>query len=157
MDISKKLERKLIGLAVFFILFCIVSYFNGNDQDKTTKEIKSYLQSAQFNDDFKQNGNPKIDTLVTYPQITFYFTFEYYDHSRTYSKEEMQSAENRKCDFILSLFDQLKANPAKKKRILKTLADENIVVKNIYRNKYAEVMYSTEISLKTCDTWYPKT
>lgn len=156
MNLSKKLERQLIGLAVFTVLFFIVSYMNGNDQDKVTQELKTYLQSPQFIDDFKQAANPKIEALVNYPQINFYITFEYYDRSRSYSSEEMLSAEHRKCDFILNLFEKLNADKPKKKKILNALAEENIAIKNMYRNKYAETMYSTEITLKNCENWYPK-
>lgn len=157
MDVSKKLERKLIGLAVFIVLFAIVSFMSGKDQNKMDEKVKNYLQSPQFIQDFKRNDNPQQDVLVAYPKITFYLNFQSdYYIKQGFSLSDQQDADARQCDFVINLFEALKAEKTQKRQILETLAKENIIVENIYRNKFAERMYSTEITLKNCKQWYSK-
>lgn len=157
MDVNKKLERKFVGLAVFLVLFAFTSFMFGKDQDKMDEKLKTYLQSPQFLKDFKRDDNPQQEVLVAYPKITFYLNFQSdYYINQPFSAEAKQDADARQCDFVANLFEALKAEKPQKRQILKTLAKENIIVENIYRNKYAERLYSTEISIKNCTQWYPK-
>jgi hypothetical protein len=158
MDIDKlrrDFRLKLMGIGIVLVTFLLGYCANTQSQNTYAEKTRAYLNSTDFSRDFNHaDSSPRQEVLAVYPKISFYLTFEH--NKRTeFSESEQQTAEERKCDFIMELFAQLKPNKSQKTAILKLLKQDNVVIENIYRNKYAAVLYSTQQTLAQCEQWYP--
>lgn len=154
--LNKDFRLKLIGIGIVGTTLLLGYCANIQSQNSYAEKTKAYLNSPEFTQDFqRQDSGFEQSVLVTYPKITFYMTFKY-SQKKDYSAEEKHSAEERKCDFPVDLFQQLKPNGSQKTAILKLLKADNIVIETIYRNKYADVLFRTEQPLSQCVQWYPQ-
>lgn len=151
-------QRKVIGIGIVLFTILLGYTLNKQSQNDYAKKVKNYLQSTDFKSDFspKASQSPQQEVLVSYPKITFYFTFEH-NQRDTFYESEVRMAEERRCDFIAELFAQMHPNKSQKKAILMLLKQEHIVIENIYRNKYAKILYQTQQPIADCSQWYPNT
>ena len=153
--LNKDFRMKLIGISIVLVTFLLGYCMNTQSQNSYAQKVKAYLNSPEFKQDFqRKDSGIEQDVLVIYPKITIYITFKY-NSKKEFSEEEKYNANQQKCDFVSDLFTQFKANGSQKTAILNLLRQDNIVIENIYRNKYADVLFTTQQPLAECTQWYP--
>lgn len=146
-------RRKILGLLFLATYGLMFAWVQHTHRQAKADIVINYLKSPQFIRDFYQPEPLQQEVLVVYPKIMRYFTNGYLD-SPTISETLKQEADESQCDVIYELFQKLHARQRDKAIILATLKTQNIELEQIYRNKYAEVIYRTNIVLKNCPKWY---
>ena len=148
-------RRETIGILLFASIWIGSAILHDYRQSKRMQAVINYLKSPEMVNQFRQQGSVEVEILPQYPKFIRYVTYTDYD-GKSFSDIQTQDANAEKCDFIYDIFKQLHAQSQEKKAILKALKQQHIQFEHIYRNKYADILYRTQVqTIETdCVQWY---